>query len=51
MAHARHRLGHRLGKAATTIALPLQQVVGHPLRRFLADAGQHAQRIDQLLEQ
>ena len=39
------------GQPLAAIALALQQVVGHPLRGFLAHAGQHAQRVDQLFKQ
>jgi hypothetical protein len=50
MADLLHGFGKAFAKAAPAIAIAFEQVVGHALRRFLADAGQYAQRFDQLLE-
>jgi hypothetical protein len=50
MADFLHRFGKAFAEAAPAIAIALEQVIRHALRRFLADARQDAQRLDQLLE-
>jgi hypothetical protein len=46
-----HRLIEHLRQTLSTRALALQQVPGHALRRFLSDAGQYPQGVDQFLKQ
>ena len=40
----------RVGDTARAVAVVLQQVPRHPLRRLDADAGQPAQRLDEPFE-
>ena len=51
VAHTFHRLGQHLGQVAAAVAAALEHVVGHALGALAAHAGQHAQRLDQLLQQ
>jgi hypothetical protein len=50
MADFLHRFGEAFAKATPAIAIALEQVVSDALRRFLANAGQAAQRLDQLFQ-
>jgi len=51
MADTLHGLGQDGRQAHPARAFALQQVPGHPLRAFMADAGEDAQGVDQLVEQ
>ena len=50
VAHPRDRLLQRLGDPPRAVAVVLQQVPGHPLRRLDADARKATQRLDQAFE-
>jgi hypothetical protein len=51
MANAFHGLAQGLGQARAATAVALEQLQGHALGGFLADAGQNAQGVDQLADQ
>ncbi|MNI88086.1 hypothetical protein D3C73_1453460 [compost metagenome] len=50
MANPFHGQAKRLGQAHTTAAVAFQQLQGHALGGFLADARQRAQGVDQLAD-
>jgi hypothetical protein len=50
MADLLHRFREAFAQSTSAIAVALKQVVGHALCRFLANAGQYAQRFDQLFQ-
>jgi hypothetical protein len=50
MAHLYSRRLQRGGQLQGPVAVVLQQVEGHALRRLHADAGQAPQRLDQTLQ-
>ena len=50
VAHPGDGVLQRIGDTTRAVAVVLQQVPGHPLRRLDADAGQAAQRLDEAFE-